>query len=121
MVSRSRLYAQLDSLELELEEKLVPHLQEAAKGKNEFVFCAANFIPHLHLRSKADKNTAALISLGESILSLKTKLGDPSEGSIAERLCWYCDAWGNLADRHRNSGQELALQFLDEIKQSSSA
>jgi len=50
MVARSKLFTQLDSLEAELDEKLIPHLEEAAKGRNEYVFCAKSFVPHVSLQ-----------------------------------------------------------------------
>ncbi|MCH9675697.1 MAG: hypothetical protein K0U93_29945, partial [Gammaproteobacteria bacterium] len=115
MVSRSKLYARLDALELELKEKLVPHLEQAADGKNDLVFCAEGYNPFQELNTRTDKLTEELIHVGTQILSLKTKLGESSEGSIAERICWYCYEWGNVKNHHRNSTKELARQFLDEI------
>ena len=116
MVARSKLFTQLDSLEAELDEKLIPHLEEAAKGRNEYVFCAKSFVPHVSLRKHADKLTAKLIELSSDIFYLREKLGEPLENTNAGRLCEYCDQWGKLKDRHRNSGQELAILFLTEIK-----
>jgi len=116
MVSKAKLYAQLDRLEEELEEKLIPHLEEAIKGKNEFIFCAKNFVAQVSLRKNADPLTQALIDLSSKILSMRDQLGEPTEGCAAERICIYCGKWGNVKDRHRNLGQELAVQFLAEIK-----
>lgn len=115
MVARSKLYAQLDSLEEELDERLIPHLQEAAKGKNEFLFCAKRFVPHASLRKHADKITAELIELSSDIFYLREKLGESLDNTNAGRLCDYCEEWGNLSDRHRNSAQDLAIRFLKEI------
>jgi len=115
MVARSKLYAQLDSLEEELDEKLIPHLEEAAKGKNEFAFCAKSFVPYVSLRKHADKLTAELIELSSDIFYLREKLGESLDKTNAGRLCEYCEQWGKLKDRHRNSAQELAIQFLKEI------
>tara|TARA_R110002096_G_scaffold61016_3_gene151845 strand:- start:1937 stop:2290 length:354 start_codon:yes stop_codon:yes gene_type:complete len=115
MVARSKLYAQLDLLEEELDETLIPHLQEAAKGKNEYVFCAKRFVPYVSLRKHADKVTAELIELCSDIFYLRDKLGEPLEETNAGRLCEYCEKWGKLTDRHRNSAQDLAIQFLKEI------
>jgi hypothetical protein len=116
MVSRTKLYAQLDSLEEELDERLIPHLEEAAKGKNEFIFCAKSFVPYVSLRKHADKLTAELIELSSDIFYLREKLGETLENTSASRLCEYCEQWGKLTDRHRNSAQDMAIQFLKEIK-----
>ena len=116
MVSRSKLYAQLDMLESELREKIIPHLEKAAEGKNDLVFCVKEFNNFSDLKDKTDKYTETLVRIGAKILVLKKKLGVPAEGSIAERICWYCREWGNLTNTHRKSAQGLAIQFLDEIK-----
>ena len=107
MVSRSKLFVQLDSLESELKEKIIPHLKKAADGKNDLVFCVKEFNPFSELKSRTDKNTENLVSIGAQILVLKKKLGEPTEGSIAERICWYCREWGNLANTHRKKCSRL--------------
>ena len=116
MVSRRKLYAQLDSLESELKQNLTPHLEAAANGNNDLVFCVGKFNPFSGLKGKTDKTTENLVTIGTQILVLKNKLGEPSEGSVAERICWYCREWGNLENSHRKSAQDLAKQFLEEIK-----
>ena len=116
MVSKAKLYLQLDGLEEELEEKLIPHLEQAAKGKNEFIFCAKDFVAQVSLRKNADAYTQDLIDLSSKILTMRDQLGEPTDGCIAERICIYCDKWGGVKDRHRNLGQELAVEFLAEIK-----
>lgn len=116
MVSKAKLYTQLDQLEEELEEKLMPHLEEAAQGKNEFIFCAKNFVVQASVRKHADATTQSLIDLGSRILSLRESLGESTENCAAARICIYCRKWGNVKDRHRNLGQELAIQLIEEIK-----
>ena len=116
MVSRSKLYVQLDLLESELKEKIIPHLQKAAEGKSDLVFCVEEFNPYSQLKYKTDKKTEYLVSIGAQILVLKKKLGEPTKGIIAERICWYCREWGNLINIQANSAQDLAKLFLDEIK-----
>ena len=118
MVSKAKLYTQLDSLETELEEKLIPLLEQAEEVKNDLVFCVERFNPFPELSSRTNEKTEALVNIGTQILALKNKLGEPSEGSIAERICWYCRKWGDLEGSNRNSTQGLAKQFLEEIKQS---
>ena len=120
MVSKSKLYTQLDLLESELREKLVPRLESAARGKNDLIFCVDSFNPFTELKSKTDSETEALIHIGAQILGLREKLGEPSEGTIAERICWYCREWGNLENGHRKSAPGLAKQFLEEIDRESS-
>jgi hypothetical protein len=115
MVSRSKLYAQLDSLESELKNNIVPHLEAAANGNNDLVFCVEKFNPFSELKGKTDKTTEGLVNIGVKILVLKNKLSEPSEGSIAKRICWYCHEWGNLDNSRRKSAQDLAKQFLEEI------
>lgn len=113
MVSKAKLYAQLDSLEEELREKLIPHIEAAAAGDNEFVFCVNEFNPHRALKGRIDATTEGLIVLGRQILRLMDKLGEPSDGSLAERICWYCNEW---ADHHSKGAQGLAARFLEEIR-----
>lgn len=116
MVSKAKLYTQLDSLETELEEKLIPLLEQSAEGKNDLVFCVGSFNPFPELNSRTNKKTEALISIGAKILALKSKLGEPSAGSIAEQICWYCRQWGHLENGNRKSAPGLAKQFLEEIE-----
>lgn len=116
MVSKAKLYSKLDSLEAELEERLVPHLQVAANGKNDLVFCVTVFNPFREFKSRTDKLTEELIEMGSQILALRDKLGEPSAGTIAERICWYCREWGNKDNHQRKSAQGLAKQFLTEIE-----
>ncbi len=114
MVSKAKLYKQLDRLENELKEKLVPHLRMAASGENDFIFCTTDFNTLRRLRGKTDKRTEELIGLGRQILLLKEKLGESSEGSIAERICWYCRKWSNSGSDYQTT-MVLAKQFLQEI------
>ena len=116
MVSRSTLYAQLDALESELKEKIIPHLEKAVADNNDLVFCVKDFNPFGELKDKTDKTTETLVKLGARILVLKNKLGEPAEGSIAEKICWYCRQWGKLKNAQHKCTQGLAQQFLDEIK-----
>lgn len=116
MVSKSKLYAKLDSLESELTERLIPHLEQAAAGKNGLVFCVKGYHSIQELKSYSDETTEELVNIGSQVLSLKKKLGEPSEGSIAERICWYCHEWANQQNHHRKNSQGLARQFLEEIR-----
>lgn len=116
MVSKAKLYSQLDSMEEELRERIVPHLEIAVKGENDLIFCTTDFNPFQKLKSKADPETDALIQLGGQILALKEKLGESSEGSIAERICWYCRQWGSTGENHRKAVQGLAQDFLQEVE-----
>ena len=116
MVSKSKLYSRLDALEAELEERLVPHLRNSAKGANDLIFCVKAFNPFRELRLKTDRLTEELIDIGSQILSLRDKLGESSEGTIAERICWYCREWSKAENYDRGSGTKLAKQFLAEIE-----
>lgn len=115
MVSKAKLYSQLDRMERELRETLVPHLERAAAGKNDLVFCVPDFNPFPGLRFKTDSRTEELMLLGRQILALRDKLGEPSAGTIAERICWYCRKWGSTQDSHRNTARVLAQEFLGEV------
>jgi len=119
MVSKAKLYTQLDALEVELKEKLIPLLEQAAEGENDFVFCVQAFNPFPKLSSRTDEKTEALVDIGSQILALKNKLEEPSDGSIAERICWYCREWGNVENGEGKSSQALARQFLQEIESQS--
>lgn len=116
MVSKSKLYSRLDSLEAELAERLVPHLARAAEGSNDLVFCVNGYHSFSELKQDADPITTELVGLGAEILTLKKKLGEPIEGSPAERICWYCREWGDSKKNCHPSAQKLAEQFLNEIK-----
>ena len=115
MVSKSKLYSKLDDLEIELKERLVPHLEQAAVGHNELAFCVTGYHSFKQLKLQTDKTMAELVDIGAQILSLQEKLGEPSDGSIAERICWYCYEWSNTGKQYRTSAQGLAKQFLTEI------
>ena len=115
MVSKSKLYKKLGQLEAELEEQLVPRLENAAKRYNDLVFCVSAFNPFPELKSRTDKVTEELVEIGSQVIALKKKLGEATEGSIAERICWYCREWRNIKNSHRKTSQGLALQFLEEI------
>jgi len=115
MVSKSKLYAQLDLLERDLRERIVPHLELAAAGENEFVFCVPDFSPYPERRSKTDPETEALVLSGRQILALREKLNEPSDGTIAERICRYCRKWSDGKDNRHVNGEALANAFLDEI------
>lgn len=117
MVSKTKLYSRLDGLELELDERLVPHLKAAVEGNNDLIFCVKGYHSFQELKGKSDKITEELVAIGAQILSLKEKLGESSESSIAERICWYCREWGNTRNHHRKSAQALAKQFLQEIRE----
>ena len=116
VVSKAKLYSRLDALEAELEESLVPHLRNAADGKNDLLFCVKAFNPFRELSFRTDKLTEELIEIGSQILSLREKLGESSDGTIAARICWYCQEWGNTENHRRASGTGLAKQFLAEIE-----
>lgn len=115
MVSKAKLYLQLDRLENGLRAQLVPHLEQAANGDNDLVFCVADFNPFPELRCSTDSKSEEFVQLGRQILALREKLGEPSEGTIAERICWYCRKWGDAKDSHRKAAQELAKDFLTEV------
>lgn len=115
MVSKSKLYSKLDSLENELRERLIPHLEQAADGENDLVFCVKGYHAIPELRSYSDEITEELVAIGSQILNLKQKLDETTEGTLAERICWYCREWANTENHHRKSAQGLAKQFLDEI------
>ncbi|MEZ5556522.1 hypothetical protein [Haliea sp.] len=117
MVSKAKLYAQLDRLEDELEERLVMHLEAAATGANDFAFCATDFRAASRPNDRIDAEADALVHLGRRILTLREKLGESSAGTPAERLCWYCRKWGEAGDDGRRAARELASDFLQEINQ----
>ncbi len=118
MVAREKLYSQLDSLERELDERLIPHLELAAEGKNDLVFCAEGFHSFPELKLRTDDTTESLIALGSRILSLRSKLGESSDGTVAERICWYCRAWGETGNANRQDVQGMARRFLEEVRAS---
>ncbi len=115
MVSKTKLYQQLDQLEQVLLERLVPHLVYAAQGNNPLVFCATGFNTVKASQYTTDNTTEELVEIGAQILSLKAKLGEPSEGSPAERICWYCRKWNAVKKDQAKEAKVLAAQFLKEI------
>lgn len=115
MVAKAKLYLQLDALEIQLKQMLVPHLKQAAQGNNDLIFCVKAFNPFRELNQSTDQLTEELVDMGAQALALRDKLGEPSTGTIAERICWYCREWGNVSNPHRASAVGLAKQFLHEI------
>jgi len=115
MVSRAKLFSQLDHMEDELRERLIPHLKLAACGKNDLVFCVTDFNTLPQLANSTDSETESLVQLGRKILALREKLGEPSDGSMAERICWYCRKWGDSGESHSSDAQALASEFLQEV------
>lgn len=116
MVSKIKLYSRLDSLEAQLQEALLLHLKHAVEINNDNIFCVKQFNAYRELKYKTDEHTEELVEIGSQVLALRSKLGEPTEGTIAERICWYCREWGNPENRHRSSGTGLAKQFLAEIE-----
>jgi hypothetical protein len=116
VVSKIKLYSKLDALETQLERSLVPHLQMAADGGNDLVFCVTAFNSVRELKNKTDKLTEELVEIGAQILSLRAKLGEPTDGIIAERICWYCRQWSGSENAQKISAKGLAEQFLIEIE-----
>lgn len=115
MVSKAKLYSQLERMEDELRAQLVPHLEQAANGNNDLVFCVADFNLLPEMKSNTDSKSEELIKLGRQILALREKLGEPSEGVIAERICWYCRKWSDARGSYRKAAQQLAKEFLTEV------
>ena len=120
MVSKEKLYTKLDLLEVELRERLIPHLEKAALGHNDLVFSVVGFSPYSEMKYATDKITEEFVDMGAQILALKKKLGETSEGSLAELICWYCGEWGRTESRHRKTARGLATQFLEDIENGSS-
>ena len=83
MVSKAKLYTRLDQLELEFEKRLVKHLELAAEGGNELVFCVKGFHSFDQLRNCSDQVTEELVSMGAQVLGLREKLGEPIEGNAS--------------------------------------
>jgi hypothetical protein len=117
VVSKAKLFSKLDDLEELLKNSVVDHLRLAIASHDDWVFCVAELCNTREEKRKVDKVTEELVLLGRQVLSLKEKLGESSQGSIAERICWYCREW-NASDPHRQllSSTYLAQQFLDEIE-----
>jgi hypothetical protein len=116
MVSKAKLYSQLDRLESELRERLIPHVERAARGENDQVFCVADFNPFPGRRFTTDPETEALVVLGRQILSMRNKLGESSDGVIAEKICRYCRKWADVADSHGSAVTGLAKELLEEVR-----
>jgi len=110
-----RLYERLDRLEAELRAALVPILERAAAGKHDSIFTTTRFNPFPELRWSTCRETEALLLLADDILKLLCKLGEPTNTSVASRLLFYCEKWGDLSDHHRGTAQTLARQFLAEL------
>jgi len=117
VVSKGKLFSKLDDLEILLKDSVVSHLHLAVNNRNEGVFCVTGFSKNHDARYKANKITEELVLLGRQVLALKEKLGEASQGSIAERICWYCREWSQAKPCYPHpSGIYLAQQFLEEIE-----
>jgi hypothetical protein len=119
MVATVKLYAQLDNLEYELRERIIPHLEGAAAGNNDLAFNATDFTSSRNLKLQIDPEIDTLIHLGRQILVLREKLNEPTINTIAERICWYCRKRATIGNSQKKVVQELAQKFLDEILASS--
>tara|TARA_R110002110_G_scaffold205066_7_gene417054 strand:+ start:189149 stop:189511 length:363 start_codon:yes stop_codon:yes gene_type:complete len=117
VVSNAKLYSKLDLLEAELRERLIPLLEQAANGRNDGVFCVDRFSVSSKLKSKADPDMEALVHIGAQILVLREKLAEPTAGTLAERICWYCRQWSDANQNNRKNAQALAQQFLAELRE----
>lgn len=115
MVSKAKLYQQLDSLEAELKARLLTQLNRCVNGSNDLIFCVSAFNTFRKLKDNTDKQTEDLIEIGAHILSLRNKLDEPTAGTIAERICWYCREWSKQSSYQKTYGRALAQQFLEEI------
>ncbi len=118
MVTRSKLYTQLELLESELREQLVPQLKLAVNGDNDSVFCVEKFNKHKEWKGRFNEKTEYLVGLGAQILALKKKLGESSENSIAEQICMYCRRWNDNVHTDHKYAQIIAKEFLDAIEAS---
>jgi len=115
MVSRNKLYTQVDELEQELFNLVVPHLEAALDGGESLIFCVSEFNSHAKFKNHVNPDTQNMVLLGKKIIQLKEKLGEPVDGSVAERLCWYCRKWDGLPNPNLTSTRKLAKQLLNEI------
>lgn len=115
MVSKAKLYFQLDVLQEELCERIIPHLENAVNGNNATIFYTSAFNSIRKLKPATDDETEKLIQLGRQVLALSEKLGVDTKQSIAERLCWYCRKWEDADVNVHCSAQTLAQTFLQEI------
>lgn len=113
VVSKAKLFTQLDDLQALLKETALAHFRSAINNNNEFVFCVSDFATGRDLKQNVDKQTEELVALGRQVLVLKEKLGECSKGSVAERICCYCRKWSD--PKTRLSGVQLAQQFIEEI------
>jgi len=116
VISKVKLYSKLDAIENQLKEELLPHLRMAAEGKNDLVFCVSQFNSFRDLKNQTDMKMEEFVELGAQILSLRNKLGEPSDGIIAERICWYCREWNLAYKSEKAAGVRLAKQFLGEVE-----
>jgi hypothetical protein len=116
MVTSTKLYSRLDALEAELREVFMPHLRSASEGKNDLIFCVNTFNSFRDLKDKTDKVTEESIDISSQILSLREKLGEPTQGTIAELICKYCRKWSSTKKYHKSFGTDLAKKFLAEVE-----
>ena len=116
MVARSKLYLQLESLENELREKLISQLQLAINGEDNSIFCVDKFNKHKEWKEHCNKRSEYLVDLGAQILTLRKKLGESSENTIAEQICEYCRLWNDNVNTDPKCAQIIAKQFLDAIE-----
>ena len=116
MVARTKLYAQMERLEDELKIKLIIQLKRAVNGDNDQIFCAQRFSSHKQGKGRTDSQTDYLVDLGAQILVLKKKLDEPTENTIAEKICWYCRQWNEAGQSDASIVQNMAQQFLQAIE-----
>lgn len=118
MVSRAKLHEQLDRLEIVLKQDLVPHLKTAASGKNDYIFCVSDFNLGIVDKNKNDALTERLIHIARQVITLRGKLDEPDEDSIAVKICQYCRKWSAEHKRGNADVKMIAKKFLQEIEKS---
>jgi hypothetical protein len=115
MARAAKIYYRLDTLEASLVEQLVHHLTACADGRNDLLFCAAEFIPAHYPSNMPTALADELLGQVEVIRRLREKVGEPFQASLGWRFRECCRKWNDDSDPQRGNAQAIAKRLLAQI------
>lgn len=116
MGRHQKLHERLDRLEIGIRDRLVKELRACIDGKRDLLFLAREFRSSNWPLSIGSEMTDDLLTEVEKILSLRRKLGEPTEGCLAHSFRETCRRWADTDDPHRLGARRLAEELVNELE-----
>jgi hypothetical protein len=112
---RDKLFQRLSTLEAEFAATLRRHLTQVAAGHDTLFFGAERFgpYPNAFLR-RQNRPIEPLLELGDEILKLREKVGEPPSQSVLA-LHRACEEAADFSNAHRLGPVRLAERLLAEL------